>query len=147
MRRYEQIFILRPTVSEEEINQLIESTTSIITASGGSIIYLDHWGMKKLAYPIKKESQGYYVFCDCATTPAAISETERKFRIDEAVLKYLTVKIADDLDAAEIEEAKATAAEKFSRIAAADDDDDQQPEAEPEKPKKITASESTSETE
>ncbi len=144
MRRYEQIFILRPNTTEDEINQIIENTTSIITEEGGTIIYLDKWGMRKLAYPIKKEAQGYYVFCDYATTPAAISETERKFRIDDTVLKYLTVKIADAISADEIEEAKATAAEKFSRIAAADDE---QTEAEGEKQQGDEESEQATETE
>ena len=83
MRRYETIFILRPNVGEEEINKVIESTTQIILNENGSIIDLNKWGMKKLAYLIKKESLGYYVYCDFATTPEAVSEIERKFRSNE----------------------------------------------------------------
>ena len=80
MRRYEQIYILRPSLSEDEINNVVENTNQIIQSESGSIISNDKWGMKKLAYPIKKELQGYYVFCDFASTPAAVSEMERKFR-------------------------------------------------------------------
>ena len=72
MRRYETITILRPSLSEEEISTIIDSTTGIIEQEGGSIIHLDRWGMRKLAYLIKKEKQGYYVFCDYATEPAAV---------------------------------------------------------------------------
>ncbi len=112
MRRYEQIYILRPSLNEDEINTIVENTNKIIIDEGGSIIFSDRWGMRKLAYPIKKEVQGYYVFCDCATTPDAISEVERKFRIDDSVLKYLTVKRADAISPEEIEAAKNEAAEK-----------------------------------
>ncbi len=92
MRRYELIFILRSNLGEEEIK-------------------LNRWGMKKLAYPIKKELQGYYVFCDYAGTPAAVSEIERRFRIDDAVLKYLTIKIADSMTAEEVAAAISTVKE------------------------------------
>ncbi len=118
MRRYELIYILRPSLGEDEINTIIENTGKIITDEGGSIIDLNRWGMKKLAYPIKKEIQGYYVFCDYAGTPAAVTEIERRFRIDDAVLKFLTIKVADEMTAEKIQaaigetEARNAAAEK-----------------------------------
>lgn len=94
MRRYETIVILRPNAGEEEIKRVIETTTQIITDEKGSIIEENKWGMKKLAYLIKKESLGYYVYIDYAGTPAAVSEIERKYRIDDVVLKYMTIKTA-----------------------------------------------------
>jgi small subunit ribosomal protein S6 len=94
MRRYETIVILRPNSGEEEINRVIETTTQIISDEKGSIIELNKWGMKKLAYLIKKESLGYYVYFDFAATPAAVTEIERKCRIDDVVLKYMTIKTA-----------------------------------------------------
>ncbi|MDO9041024.1 MAG: 30S ribosomal protein S6 [Desulfocapsaceae bacterium] len=106
MRRYETIYILRPNLSEEEINTIIDNTNAIILSEGGTIIHLDRWGLRKLAYPIKKESQGTYVLCDYATEPAAVLELERKFRIDDSVLKYMTVKLADNITAEKIEQAK-----------------------------------------
>jgi len=115
MRRYEQIYILRPSLSEDEINNVVENTNQIILSENGSIISNDKWGMKKLAYPIKKELQGYYVFCDFAATPAAVSEMERKFRIDDSVLKYLTVKISDSITAEGISAAQ-TEAESKARL-------------------------------
>lgn len=105
MRRYETISILRPNLSEGEITTIIDNTTKIITDEQGSIIDQTKWGLKKLAYPIKKESQGLYLFCEYAATPAAVAEIERKFRIDDAVLKYLTIKVADSISADQIEQA------------------------------------------
>ena len=109
MRRYEQVCILRPSLSEEEITRIIDTATQLIQEDEGSIIFLNKWGMRKLAYPIKKESQGYYVLCDFAASPEVVAEIERKFRIDDAVLKYLTVKIADAISAEEIETARSEA--------------------------------------
>jgi small subunit ribosomal protein S6 len=109
MRRYEQVCILRPSLSEEEITRIIDYATQLIQEDEGSVIFLNKWGMRKLAYPIKKESQGYYVLCDFAASPTVVSEIERKFRIDDAVLKYLTVKISDEISAEEIETARSEA--------------------------------------
>ena len=112
MRRYEQVFILRPSLSEEEITRITETTGQLIEQDGGAVIFLNKWGMRKLAYPIKKESQGYYVLCDFAATPEVVSEIERKYRIDDSVLKYLTIKVADAISAEEIETARSEAEDK-----------------------------------
>ncbi len=112
MRRYETIYILRPSLNEEEINTIVENSNAIITGDKGQVIELDRWGMRKLAYPIKKELQGFYVFCDYSGTPEAVTEMERKFRIDDAVLRYMTVKTADSISTDEITEATQQAATK-----------------------------------
>ena len=104
MRRYETIVIVRPNVAEEEIEAIISRTGSIIEDDGGSVIRVDKWGLRKLAYLINKENQGYYIYFDYASIPASVSEMERIFRIDDKILKYLTVKLADSCDP---EEAKA----------------------------------------
>jgi small subunit ribosomal protein S6 len=98
MRRYETIYILRPTMSEDEVTTLIDSTNAVLATDGGQVISLDKWGLRTLAYEVKKESQGYYVYCDYATDPANVTEIERKFRIDDSVMKYMTVKLADSID-------------------------------------------------
>ncbi|MGB3212550.1 MAG: 30S ribosomal protein S6 [Desulforhopalus sp.] len=112
MRRYETIFILRPNAGEDEINRVVESTTQIIVDEKGTIIEMNKWGMKKLAYLIKKESLGYYVFCDYAGTPAAVAEIERKFRIDDTVLKYMTIKTETSITEEEIQQAIAAVTAK-----------------------------------
>ena len=120
MRRYEQIYILRPSLSEEQITTVIENANQVVLEEDGTIISVDRWGMRKLAYPIKKEPQGYYVLCDFAGTPGAVAEIERKFRIDDAVLKYLTVKLTDSISAEEISVAQEEAKTKAAQAAAAD---------------------------
>ena len=95
MRRYETISIIRANVTEDEIGAICDRTAEIIKAEDGEIVRVDHWGLKKLAYLIKKEQQGYYVYTEFAGTPAAVAEMERIFKIDDRVLKYMTVKLQD----------------------------------------------------
>ena len=104
MRRYEIIFIVKPNVAEDEIAAITSKATSIIEGDGGTIIRINNWGLKKLAYPIKKETQGYFVHVDYAGFPVSVAEIERIFRIDDHILKYLTVKLADSCDPEAIKE-------------------------------------------
>jgi small subunit ribosomal protein S6 len=128
MRRYETIFIVRPNVAEGEIETAINKTVSIIEGDGGTIIRIDKWGLKKLAYLIKKESQGFYVYVDYAGVPAAVSEIERIFRIDDRILKYLTVKMEDtcDPEAAKEELAKAESAQSAAEAEAEEEQKDKE---------------------
>ncbi|MEJ2689097.1 MAG: 30S ribosomal protein S6 [Deltaproteobacteria bacterium] len=109
MRRYETISIIRPNLSEEEVKAIIDRFNGNVEKDGGTIISLDQWGLKKLAYPIKKETQGYYVYTQYAGTPTSVAENERLYRIDDKILKYLTVKLDDTCDP---EAAKAEIASK-----------------------------------
>ncbi|TKB11187.1 30S ribosomal protein S6 [Desulforhopalus sp. IMCC35007] len=125
MRRYETIAILRPNAGEEEINKVIETTTQIINDEQGTIIELNKWGMKKLAYLIKKETLGYYVFFDYAATPAAVTEIERKYRIDDVVLKYMTIKTAAAITEEGVQEAIAAVGVRAAKEAEATDADNE----------------------
>ena len=109
MRRYETIFIVRPNVVENDIEAITTKATSIIEGDGGTIIRINNWGLKKLAYLVKKENQGYYVYVDYAGVPASVAEVERIFRIDDRILKYLTVKLADSCDPEAVKEQLANA--------------------------------------
>jgi len=95
MRRYETIVILRPSLGEADTQAVIDRATGIIEDFDGSIIKIDKWGLKKLAYLIKKETQGYYLYILYAGLPAGVDEMERVFRIDDNVMKFLTVKLQD----------------------------------------------------
>ncbi len=128
MRRYETICILRPTLAEEQINTLIENTTNIIQSDSGQIIDLDKWGLKKLAYPIKKETLGFYFYCDFAGSPEAVSEMERKFRIDDSVLRYLTVKISDSITSDQVEVEKANLVQRKEAAASASESESEDDE-------------------
>jgi len=120
MRRYETTYILRPNLGEDQFTEIIERTNDIIKNDAGTIINLDRWGVKNLAYEIKKENQGYYIYCDYAAPGFTVREIERIFRIDDRVLRFLTVKLADAIDndtiTMEIEQIKAAAEE--AKIAA-----------------------------
>jgi small subunit ribosomal protein S6 len=136
MRRYETIYILRPTMSEDEVNAVIENTNSILNSGDGQTISLDKWGVRTLAYLIHKETQGYYVFCDYATESENVTEMERKFRIDDSVMKYMTIKLADSIDAEGIEvargeyEAAVVAAAEAEAEAAKQEDEARKPSSE-----------------
>ena len=109
MRRYETIFIVRPNVAEDEIAAITSKATATIEGDGGTILRTNNWGLRKLAYLIKKDNQGYYVYVDYAGVPSSVAEIERIFRIDDRILKYLTVKLADSCDPEAIKEQLANA--------------------------------------
>lgn len=120
MRHYETTYILRPNLGEDQFNEIIERTNAIITNDGGSIIDIDRWGIKKLAYEIKKEVQGYYVLINFAAHGTTINEIERIFRIDDNVLRYLTIKLAEAIDEAGIVAAKDVIAAAAAAVEAAE---------------------------
>ena len=102
MRHYETTYILRPNIGEEQFTEIIDRTNALITNDNGTIITVDRWGMKKLAYEIKKEVQGYYVNVNYAAHGHTIVELERIFRIDDRLLRFLTIKLNDSMDEAAI---------------------------------------------
>jgi len=92
---YETISIIRPNAGEDVITQISERTAEVIGAADGEILAVDQWGLKKLAYPIKKEENGYFVYTVFKGNGAGLDEMERIFRIDDNVLKYMTVRLDD----------------------------------------------------
>jgi small subunit ribosomal protein S6 len=118
MRHYETTFILRPNLGEEQFTEIIDRTVGIITGDGGAIITLDRWGIKRLAYEINREVQGYYVYLNFAAPGKTVDEIERIFRIDDRVLRYLTVKLGDAMNAEAIEAEKERIAEVAAQAAA-----------------------------
>lgn len=116
MRRYETIAILDPDLSEEGRVPVFDRLTQLIPSQNGFLVKLDEWGARRLAYDIKKKSRGYYICIDLCGDGAVVNEMERFFRIDDRVLKYMTVVLDKDVDLeaikAEIEEAEAEAKAK-----------------------------------
>ena len=92
MRRYETIVIVRPGAGDTEFSAVSEKVTGTIEGFSGSIVRTDRWGLKKLAYPIKKENQGDFLYVEYAGLPDGVKEMERLLRIDDRVLKFMTVK-------------------------------------------------------
>jgi small subunit ribosomal protein S6 len=91
---YESIFILRPSLTDEDSQKVLEKVKSIVEKSGGSIERLENWGKKKLAYEITGEKKGIYVQLQFQGGGTAVTELERVFRLDDAIVKFLTVKIS-----------------------------------------------------
>lgn len=117
MRHYETTYILRPNLGEEQFTEIINRTNAIITGDGGTVIHLDRWGVKRLAYEINKEIQGYYIYLNYAAPGKTVDEIERIFRIDDKVLRYLTVKLGENMNAEAIEAEKQRIAENAARAA------------------------------
>jgi small subunit ribosomal protein S6 len=128
MRRYETIYIMRPNIGEDGITAIADRTNGVIENFGGHIVRQDRWGLKKLAYLIKKESKGFYVYIEYAGAPEAVDEIERLFRIDDKVLKYITVKLDDVYDPAKDNVPAATSGEnaqkRSTRPSAEEEEDD-----------------------
>ncbi len=93
MEKYETISIIRPNVSEDTITAISDKTAEIIKEAGGEILKVDQWGLRQLAYPIKKEPTGHYVYTVFSGNGAGIDEMERIFKIDDNILKYMTIKL------------------------------------------------------
>ena len=98
MRRYETIIIIDPDLSEEGRAPVLDKVTQLIPQFDGALFLMDEWGAKNLAYDIKKKSRGYYVRADYCGNGALVDEIERHFRIDDRVLKFMTVLLDKDVD-------------------------------------------------
>ncbi len=109
MRRYETIVIIDPDLSNEQRLPIFEKLKDLIAKQDGFLVIVDEWGDKQLAYEIKKRSRGYYVRLDFCGTGALVNEMERFFRIDDRVLKYMTVLLDKDADVERIKEQMAEA--------------------------------------
>lgn len=92
MRHYENMVIVKPTLTAEEIQSVINGVEEVITSNGGQIAKTDAMGMRKLAYPINKNERGYFYVVYYTVAPSAIAEIERRFRINEDLLRFVTIK-------------------------------------------------------
>jgi small subunit ribosomal protein S6 len=140
-REYETIYILRPNTPNEGVAEVNTRIRGIIEGMGGKVIKVDNWGKRRLAYEVAKERKGIYLYWLYLAQPGIVEETERNLRMLDSVIRYLTVKVDDNIDVAarptEIddaayEKAAQTAADEedlfLSRggdeLASSDDDDD-----------------------
>ncbi len=93
MRTYETIFILKPDLPEEEMEQFISQMETVVTSTGGSVHQAERMGRRRLAYMIGKYREGYYVLFALECEVAAVRELERRLRVADPVIKYLTVRM------------------------------------------------------
>jgi small subunit ribosomal protein S6 len=118
MRRYETIVILDSDLSEEERVPVFERLTSLFPQYNGFLVGIDEWGVKKLAYEIKKKPRGYYALIDFCGHGDLVNEMERFFRIDDKILKFMTVQLEENADVEAIKEEIAEKERKAAEAAA-----------------------------
>jgi small subunit ribosomal protein S6 len=97
MRIYEELFILRPDLTDEEMDPFADQLQQVITGAGGTVDKLEKWGKRKLAYRIGKREEGFYILIQFTSGPSVVKELERRLRVSDLVLKYLTVRIDEKL--------------------------------------------------
>jgi len=97
MRIYEELFIVKPDAPDEEVDQFIEQMKSVVSGSGGSVDKVDKWGKRRLAYRVDKYREGAYVLFQFSAAPETVKEFERRLRVSDLVIKFLTVRIDQTL--------------------------------------------------
>jgi small subunit ribosomal protein S6 len=118
MRRYESIFIVDPELNEEQRDVLFNRVRELIPQQDGYLVEFDEWGNQKMAYEVRRKRRGHYVRLDYCGMGPLVNELERFFRIDDRVMKYLTVLLDKDADVAAIQQEKADAEAAREKAAA-----------------------------
>jgi small subunit ribosomal protein S6 len=103
MNHYETLFILKPTLTEEEIKGNVEKIKDSLTSQNANILAIDNIGLRRLAYPVKKNERGIYYVLYYKAEGSIISEFERKLKFNEDVLKFLTIKYRTKREIAKFE--------------------------------------------
>ena len=97
MRIYEELFIVRPDATPEEVDPFIEQLKNVITHTGGTLDKADKWGVRKLAYRVLKYNEGQFILLQFKAQPETVKEIERRLRVADLVLKFITVRIDEKL--------------------------------------------------
>jgi len=95
-RTYEVMYIIDPDTAGEKIEKLNEAVGKLIEKEGGSVVRMDDIGMKTLAYPIQKKNEGHYVLFEIEGTGQEILELERRMRVNDMIMRYITVRVDED---------------------------------------------------
>lgn len=95
-RVYEMMYIAAPSTANDDIEKLNDALGQIIEAEGGSIVKVEDMGVRKLAYKINKLSEGHYVLFEIEGSGREIAELERRMRVNDAIIRYITVRVDED---------------------------------------------------
>lgn len=104
---YETTFITKSEMSDESLKTFQEKLQQVIGSFQGEVVLTEDWGKKKLAYPISKESRGHYTYLVYTGKPGVVAELERNLRLQDFVLRFLTVNLEKEFDAAEFKKRRA----------------------------------------
>jgi len=91
LKQYETVFIMTPVLSDEQMKETVDKYQKFLVSKGAEIVHEDHWGLRKLAYPIQKKSTGFYHLIEFKADATLIKEWEVTFKRDERILRFLTV--------------------------------------------------------
>jgi small subunit ribosomal protein S6 len=97
MRIYENLFIVKPDATEEEIDHLVEQMSKNVSTAGGTVDKVEKWGKRRLAYRVEKHREGHYVLMQFTADSQTVREFERRLRVQDQVIKFLTVRIDETL--------------------------------------------------
>jgi small subunit ribosomal protein S6 len=95
MNKYESVLIARQDLGTSQVSSLVDSLKQVVAAQGGEVVRVDNWGLKNLAYRIKKNRKGHYVLMNISAPAQAIAEYERIMRVNEDIIRYMTVKVEE----------------------------------------------------
>jgi small subunit ribosomal protein S6 len=93
MRVYEELFIVKPDAVEEEVDGFVDQLKTLISNGKGTVDKVDKWGVRKLAYRVSKYAEGQYILIQFSSSPEAVKEIERRLRVADMVIKFITVRI------------------------------------------------------
>ena len=105
-RTYEVMYIADPETADETIAKLNEAVEKLVQTEGGSVVRTDDIGRKRMAYQINKKKEGYYVLFEIEGSGQEIAEIERRMRVNDAIIRYMTVRVDEDRKSAEQKRAK-----------------------------------------
>ena len=97
MRIYEELFIAKPDAPDEEVDAFIEQMKTSVSNGGGTVDKVEKWGKRKLAYKVDRYREGAYVLFQFSASPETVKEFERRLRVSDLVIKFLTVRIDETL--------------------------------------------------
>lgn len=95
-RTYELMYIAEPATTDDTVVQLNESIEKLITDGGGTIVKTEVMGLQRMAYPINKREDGYYVLFEIEGSGQEIAEVERRMRVNDLIMRYLTVRVDEE---------------------------------------------------
>lgn len=93
MTFYESIFITRQDISSSDVDKIVSDLSKIVVDLGSKVIKTEYWGLRNLAYEINNNKKGHYVFLGLEASPAAITEMERKMKLSQNIIRFLTLKV------------------------------------------------------
>lgn len=96
MRQFETLLLFSPELSAENRQTILDNLAAIIEREGGKMEEIDQWGMRDLAYPVRKQMRGFYIRIVFSAPPALVAELERNLRITEGIYKFITVRLDEN---------------------------------------------------